>query len=168
MTLVKEVVITSPTSTVTVDGLDIMADGGVYDVLIHAYINTVADFFLRFNNNTTAKYNTFRTFARANLSANGEGSAPLPYFNKDQDKIIIGDGYGRLQYEGTLTLLKETDGGNDNYVPRIQGKCSCAEITRQSIVNSIGYFSQSVSNITSLNFLFNGNITSGVIRVYKR
>lgn len=61
--LVKEFTLSTASSAVDITGLDLLADGGVYEVICDLKVNVGADINLQINNITTATYHGFMLLA---------------------------------------------------------------------------------------------------------
>lgn len=169
--LVRHIEINSTVNEVNIDNLDIVRDGGIYDILIYCYSGgTQRDWYMTINNQSTANYTSIRTFARHGGGSSGECSPINPYANINENKFVMGDAYNRWLYTGVLTLFSEiTSTGSEARVPRIQGKTTIAEPASQSLIDMGGYYNPNsgVDNITSLQFKITG-FAAGHIFIFKR
>ena len=159
--LVKHVEITTETNNVNITGLDILRDGGIYDIVIYYYTRGgPRDLRMRLNNDTTNRYETIR-----NISRPSEQSTVYNYSNSGQNVWFIGDGYNRGVFKGTLYVLSELT----VRCARLQGQSIVAEPSRKSIIDCGCYFNpdDGVANVTSIQILLD-YFVAGHIFIYKR
>lgn len=142
--LVKKVTIQSGVSSVTIDDLDINADGGVYDIVVKGFSSASAtQIFMTINNATTG----YR-YANVNTSS-----------GTNQTAISLGINQGDFFIPMTLVLAN-----NKPMVDYIQGSISSTSGLNTS--HQIGALVTPQTNITELEFT--GTFTSGTIEIRKR
>lgn len=143
----------------TIDNLDINADGGVYEIKSNCVTTTADSVLVRVNDIFTADYNQSIFDAAGALTATGVLTVGATY-NLTNGFRLCGAingrnsiGVGSLMLMGTEVLF-ESSGGH-------------SYSGRQRYVTGSGNLNRSVSNITRLDF--SGNLTTGTeIKIYKK
>jgi len=152
--LVAEVTVTSGTTSVKIDGLDLVADGGVYDIVITWQpVNTTADYaYLKLNTSTSG----YAWIEKYYPSYAGE-------YNYNASNFRIGHS-GSYEAFSVLTLVKSNVSGSGVFFESINGSFGSAQYS----MNFVGT-NATISNVTSMTFTMAQSFKTGTrIKIYKR
>lgn len=156
--IVKDVTLSEDTNEWIIDGLDILADGGIYDVYIYGTASEKNDLHLQLNNIIDG-YSTVGMAVNKSSITNTSGN--LTFFSPyryDKDAVYYCHTLSTtLSYiHDTISLLKEN--GN----PIIEYVCAIADNTIALMGSLITVNKNNFSNITSIKLsLLSGNIKAG-------
>lgn len=153
-------------SAFQLNSLNIIADGGVYDIVFNFYNRGMwTDFILWLPEYNVNLYNSMRLFNRSDSSSTG-GSNVSGYKNYHTDKFYLGDMRPqRGSFYITVSLLPDGDGNT----VKVSSQSVSIDDSGYSTVTMGGYLGQYANNITKMYFsTTSGVMFSGSIRVYRR
>lgn len=164
--LVAEVTLTSDTQTVTIEGLDILRDGGVYDIEVCGKTSTSTDVSFRFNGASAATYWMNGWYWSGTNTA--EVSSGALTFALRKDKTFV---YCAHAMRPTLGCIHGTITLNEaNKYPMYNYQVDSVWSGYQLKADFSAVYRTTVSNITSLWFQAqSGTFKSGTsFKVWKR